>query len=335
MTMSVAVTGAGGPSAISFLEAIAAPSIELYAGDIDPYAAGLYLVAPANRWILHRGADPRFVDDILERSVAARIDVLVPTVDFELLPLARRREDFEREGIRLLLANAGTLELCLDKAALVRACEGSCDVPRTVILDGHFDAADWPLPFLIKPRLGAGGRGVQRIDRLDALSILPCDGSLIVQEFLGGREFSVDVLCTPKSDVLAVVPRARLKIDSGIAVTGVTLHDDRLDAAARRVAATIGITYVANLQFREDAHGVPRLMDVNARFPGTMPLTVASGVNMPRLALDLAVGRSLSSGVATFRDVGMVRVWREHYVSVDEITRLEESSRAQRARSGA
>ena len=332
MTTRVAVTGAGGPSAISFLEAIAAPSIELFAGDVDPYASGLYLVPPDSRWMLHRGADPRFVDDMLERCIAERIDVRVPTVDFELLPLARRRDEFERAGIRLLLANAPTLELCLDKAALVRACDGACAVPRTSVLDDHFDVAAWPVPFLVKPRLGAGGRGVQRIERIEALSLLPRDGSLIVQEFLAGREYSVDVLSTPHAEVLAVVPRARLKIDSGIAVTGVTLHDERLDGAARRVASTIGITYVANIQFREDAGGIPRLMDVNARLPGTMPLTVAAGVNMPRLALDLVLGRSLSSSVAHFRDLGMVRVWREHFVGVDEISRLEEASRAQRTR---
>ena len=331
MTIRVAVTGAGGPSAVSFLEAVAAPDIELFAGDIDPYAAGLYLVPPPNRWILHRGADPRFVDDMLDRCVASGIDVLVPTVDFELLPLARRRAEFERRGIRLLLANATTLGLCLDKAALVRACDGACAVPRTSVLDECVDLSAWPVPFLVKPRLGAGGRGVQRIERIDALSLLPRDGSFIVQEYLGGAEYSVDVLATPAGEVRAVVPRARLKIDSGIAVTGVTLRDDRLDAAARGVAAAIGITYVANIQFREDAAGTPRLMDVNARFPGTMPLTVAAGVDMPRLALDLALGRSLPSGVGQFRALGMVRVWREHFVEVGEIANLEAESRALRA----
>jgi len=330
MTTRVAVTGAGGPSAVSFLEAIAAPTIELFAGDIDPYAAGLYLVPPANRWMLHRGVDPRFVDDILERCIDAKIDVLVPTVDFELLPLALRREEFERHGIRLLLANAPTIEVCLDKAALVRACQNACAVPRTVILDERADLSAWSVPFLVKPRLGAGGRGVQRIDRLDVLSLLPRDGSLILQEFLSGAEYSVDVLSSPTSGVLAVVPRARLKIDSGIAVTGITLHDEELDHAARQVAATIGLTYVANIQFRKDTSGVPRLLDVNARFPGTMPLTVAAGVNMPRLALDLVLGRSLTSSVSYFRNVGMVRVWREHFVEIDEIGRLESASRTLR-----
>lgn len=323
MTTRVAVTGAGGPSAVSFLEAVAAPTIDLYAGDIDPYASGLYLVHPDNRWMLRRGADLHFVDDILQRCIENTIDVLVPTVDFELMPLAKRRAEFAAHGVRMLLANENTLETALDKAKLVDACRGVCGVPRSTIYDEHTNLAEWPTPFLVKPRASAGGRGVHRIDRIEHLAAIPRDGSVLLQEFLEGREYSIDVLCSPTGEILAVVPRARLKIDSGIAVTGITLHDDRLVDAASAVARALGVTYVANIQFREDAEGVPRILDVNARFPGTMPLTVAAGVNMPRLALDLVLGHPIPADVGQFRALGMVRVWREHFVEIAEINRLE------------
>ena len=61
----------------------------MLAGDIDPFAAGLYLVAPERRAILPRGDDPRFADVLLARCRARGVDVVVPTVDTELLPLAR------------------------------------------------------------------------------------------------------------------------------------------------------------------------------------------------------------------------------------------------------
>ena len=52
----------------------------------------------------------------------------------------------------------------------------------------------------------------------------------------------------------------------------------------------IGLRYTANIQFRRDASGTPTLLEVNARFPGTMPLTVRSGVNMPLLSLRDVLG---------------------------------------------
>ena len=45
----ILVTGAGGPSAVSFLQSIAAEPALVWMGDIDPYAPGLYLVPPERR----------------------------------------------------------------------------------------------------------------------------------------------------------------------------------------------------------------------------------------------------------------------------------------------
>jgi carbamoyl-phosphate synthase large subunit len=120
-----------------------------------------------------------------------------------------------------------------------------------------------------------------------------------------------------------VVPRARLKVDSGIAVTGRTLHDERLDSFAREVSALIGLTTVANVQVKEDADGVPALLEVNPRFPGTMPLTVASGIDMPRLAIAEALGAAIPDGPMPFDDIAMVRFFQERFFAFDDIVDLQ------------
>ena len=84
----VLVTGAGGPSGISILRAMEGEPVTMLAGDIDPYGAGLYLVEPARRSILLRGDDPRFSDALLAQCRRDNVDVVIPTVDTELLPLA-------------------------------------------------------------------------------------------------------------------------------------------------------------------------------------------------------------------------------------------------------
>jgi len=283
-------------------------------------------VPRANRWILHKASDARFIDDVLDRCIDADIDVVVPGIDPELLPFARRRGDFEAHSIRLLLADEKALELCVDKWALVSACTTACEVPRTAIVDDNFMRAPWPVPFIVKPRRGSGGRGMREIHDPSALADCPSDGSMIAQEFLPGREYSVDVLCGRNSTPLAVVPRARLKVDSGIAITGRTVRNERLVNAATAVARRIGLTYVANIQFREDVDGTPKLLDVNARFPGSMPLTVAAGVDMPHLALDVLRGRTIDPAALHYREVAIVRTWQEHIVPLDDLLALETSA---------
>ena len=45
----VLVTGAGGPAAIAAMRSLGAdPTVELIAADMDPWAAGLYLVPPGH-----------------------------------------------------------------------------------------------------------------------------------------------------------------------------------------------------------------------------------------------------------------------------------------------
>jgi len=53
----VMVTGAGGPAAIAVMRSLSAdPSVRVIAADMDSWAAGLYLVPPADRTLIPAGA---------------------------------------------------------------------------------------------------------------------------------------------------------------------------------------------------------------------------------------------------------------------------------------
>ena len=163
---------------------------------------------------------------------------MVPTVDTELLPLARRRAEFAAVGTTLVLASEETLETCLDKWVLAERCRGRmCGSRRPSSSTPTSIPAAPALPVIVKPRAGSGSRGIRLIERRAELEALERDGTLLVQEHLPGPEYSLDVLARADGHVAAVVPRARLKVDSGIAVTGRTLHDEELDTFAREVAA--------------------------------------------------------------------------------------------------
>ena len=47
-----------------------------------------------------------------------------------------------------------------------------------------------------------------------------------------------------------------------------------------------------------------------------MPLTVASGVDMPRLAIGEALGEPIADGPIEFRDIAMVRYFEERFFSL-------------------
>lgn len=315
----VLVTGAGGPAGVAVIRSLLRRGdVDVFASDMDRWASAVYLVPADRRRLVPAGRADDFVDVVREMCRADGIEVLFPTVDVELPRLAAARDALAADGTRLASPSLATLETCLDKLALARACERVVRVPRTELVGTPQAVAEWEFPVIVKPRRGAGSRGVRTVDDQSALDAVHADEDLLVQELLPGDEYSVDVLADLDGRVVAAVPRARLRVDSGVAVAGVTVHDDELVATAAAVARAVGLTTVANVQLKRDAAGVPALLEVNPRFPGAMPLTIAAGVDMPSLTLDAVLGRPLPERV-DFREVANVRYLEDVFLGLDEI----------------
>lgn len=320
MTIRVLVTGAGGPAGVAVIRSLLRrPDVEVLAADMDGWASGLYLVSAERRRLVPAGASDGFVEALAAIARDDRLDAIVPTVDVELLSLAGSRS---RVPATIVAASDEALATSLDKWMLVQACEGAAPVPRTRLLDADGVAADWDFPVIVKPRRGAGSRGVARIDDRAALEALELDDGIVVQQFLPGDEYSVDVLMGQEGRAIAAVPRLRARVDSGVAIAGRTVHDDELEATAVACARAAGIVGVANVQLRRDGEGVAALLEINPRFSGAMPLTIASGVDMPSIALDLALGIPTPAAVP-FREIANVRHLEDVFLDPSEILEVD------------
>lgn len=325
----VLLTGAGGPAAISFLRSLTHHhALNFHMADMDPLAQGLYLVEASNRHVVPAGDHPDFAMYMLELCKAMRIHVFVPTVDAELLAIARMRDEFEACGIKVLLPALNVLEETLDKQRLLTRCEGVVSVPRSLVFDDDF-ICPTDFPVLMKPRSGSGSRGIRVVHDADTLMALPRDPHMLVQEYLPGEEYSVDVVTSAQGEALAAVPRARLKIDSGVAVVARTIHDSELMHDAIAVVEHMGLTGIINVQFKRDAHGTPSLLEVNPRVPGTISLTIAAGVHMPRIALEALLGISPMLFGETrpmeFKELAVVRHLTEVLLDVEDLEAMMKS----------
>jgi carbamoyl-phosphate synthase large subunit len=307
----VLVTGAGGPSGVCFLRSLDGRA-ELFAGDIDANGVGLYLVDRAHRRLLPRGDDPNFAMSMLKLCRELAVDVLVPTVDTELVALARLGADFAGRGIGVLTSAPEALERCLDKWQLAQACAGTVRIPVTSLLTEEGPGADFAggFPAIVKPRSGSGSRGVHAVDGPHQWAALPHDGSQLVQEMLPGTEYSVDVLTRPDGHVVAAVPRSRDKTDSGIVVAGRVVDAPEFSELAASVVRVMGLRGIANVQVREDREGRPALLEINPRPPGGMSLTIASGVDMPVWAVAGLLGHTVPEHLA-HREIAVVRHWQD------------------------
>ncbi len=315
--MRILITGAGGAAAISAWKSLS-DEHELFMADMDPLATGLYLVASERRLIIPRGDSPDLVPALHRACETWRIEALLPTVDAELMAVAADRERFEAAGVAVPISPHKCLRLCRDKQLLMDAVQGQVSIPASEPLTRQVADRVTAFPRFVKPRLGAGSRGIARIDTREDLEKQPMDGSVLLQEYLPGEEYSVDTYVRRDGRVIAAVPRARMKIDSGIAIASRTVDVPEVTRAAVRTAEIIGIRGVANVQFKQAEDGVFKLLEVNPRFPGTLPLTAAAGVDIPKLMVDELMGRPVPGQLMPFKELMVVRYWTEHYFDARE-----------------
>ncbi|KTD17289.1 ATP-grasp domain-containing protein [Legionella jordanis] len=315
--MKILITGAGGAAAISVWKSLNQEH-ELYMADIDPCAAGLYLVPAGQRKIIPRGDSSDFIPRLLDVCRLNQIELLIPTVDVELLPLAMHKTEFSKHNIQVPISPEKALNICRDKFKLLKFCEDTGFTPSFFLLNKEGLKTKINYPCFAKPRFGSGSNGVLTIYDKNALSQLPMDGSYLIQELLPGQEFSVDVYIQSNGQALASVPRLRLKIDSGIAVACQTRIDQTLSMMALEIAKKVGITYVANIQFKANSKGEYKLLEINPRFPGTLPLTTAAGIDIPKLLIKDIHGELSDSALLPFKELMVVRYWIEQFIPISD-----------------
>jgi len=123
----------------------------------------------------------------------------------------------------------------------------------------------------------------------------------VVQDYLEGTEFTVDVCADFDGRLIAVVPRERLVIRAGVSDKGITRHNTEVIEFARHVAEGLNIVGPANIQCKWDGRSAS-LIEVNPRFSGGIPLTIEAGADFPSWLVQMRGGRNVRPQVGRFQE---------------------------------
>ncbi len=216
---------------------------------------------------------PGFREDIRMFCVRNAIGYVFPTVDAVVAEMAGWQEDF-----RVIAPQADLAGLVLSKARVYEAVRGPVPVPE------DFDPETMAFPAFTKPETGSGSRGAVRVDGPEALAAARKAGFLI-QEYLPGREYTVDCVGDAAGKLLACSVRQRLAYGGGIAKAATCVDHAEIEAYVHAISRKLPLAGPWFAQFREDVSGVPKLMEVNARVGGSSGVTRLAGINIPLLSV--------------------------------------------------
>ncbi|MBU6160384.1 MAG: ATP-grasp domain-containing protein [Myxococcales bacterium] len=234
---------------------------------VDPSAAML-----ERHFTLPSLYDAHFHDALDALLVSEEIDLIFSSMDVVTEAFSLRR--FPR-GVFVGPAPE-IAAICASKRSMLRELAGV--VPLPADLSGVVS-----LPAFAKPDRGGGSRGTRVVNTVaerDAALKENC----VLQQVLPGDEYTVDCCGDRDGNLLTATIRRRAAIGRGIALATEIVEDDAMMQHVQALADRLRIAGPFFVQFKRDAGGVARLLEVNARVGGSMTGTRLHGINIPLMA---------------------------------------------------
>lgn len=283
--------------------------LQIHGTDIDWLAPAIHLVDRPH--IVERISSPDYIPSLVELARTQKIDLLIPLIDSELVPLAAAVDQFAAAGCRVLLSAERVVRTCRDKMASYHALrDAGIDTPQTWLWTDAITRRRHRFPYFLKPRHGSAGKGnyvIRTADELHTLGLRVPDA--IVQEFVEGDEHTLDVYTGLDGVPRCAVPRKRIEVRTGEVSKGLIVKDPDVMRTGLRVAEVLGeCRGVITVQCMVTARRAIRVIEINPRFGGGVPLSIHAGADFPRWILMELLGRRPRINPTGFRDdIAMLR----------------------------
>lgn len=326
---SIVLTGVGldgGPDIIRALRADATLGARIVGVDASADQPGRHLADAFH--VVPRRDDPGYVEAVaaVAEREGARVIFPLPTFDQELFSAAR--EALAARGIAVPVSSPDAVRVCNDKWLLherlapvlpavvpERRLVGSVEevaasaralgypgrrvclrarVSRGAIGFRVLDGGPDRLRALLHDNPGSPGSLLVSLEEISSVlsHAAPFPDGLMVEEYLPGQEWDVDVLARA-GEPLVVATRRNLVMRGGGATRSVLERHEAIAELTAAIVAELRLDAVVNVSFRLDAAGAPKLLEINPRVPSSILTALGGGINLVALAVRQALGERL------------------------------------------
>lgn len=182
---------------------------------------------------------------------------------------------------KLAIPNRDSLTPCLFKNKLYDLLP---DISPRVI-KSHLEVPI-DMELFAKPCYSSSAEGARKISNTEtAWKDISSDD--IVTEYLPGEEFTVDCVSSSDGQLIDWNVRLRSRIRDGITAFGRSAPEywELIGDSIKKIASKLNLPYFWFAQFKFDANGTPKLLEVNCRISGSFCITKASRKDYVKLAM--------------------------------------------------
>ncbi len=237
-------------------------------------------------------ADATCIEALLKICQREAVTAILPQSNKAVEFLDRHRDAFADPSILAYLQTPETIATCHDKLKLAEFLrEQGIAAPHTLL-----DEKPPPqFPLIAKPRRGEGGKHTVRIENAEELDFYArkYPGHLI-QQYVEGREFTVDWFSDRNGKPLCVVPRERLAVRGGEVMVSRIRLDPAIIEATTVFGKRLRLAGPCNLQGIRAQSGEFMFTDVNLRFGSGTVHTIEAGGAIPQMMYNDLAGEAVA-----------------------------------------
>lgn len=259
--------------------------------DISETAPALFFCDRAR--MICRINDPRYLEELLAICVEEKVQLVIPTIDTDLLQLAKHRKDFEEKGIRVSISSPDKVLICRDKNKTSKYFMSlGLNSPEAV---NDVSLYRQGFPAFIKPKDGSSSINAYKVETEDELSTYAKHiGDYVIQPFVSGIEYTVDVLCDFNGKPIYVTPRKRLLVRSGEVIKTEIENDPQIVSEILTLIYDFKPCGPITVQLiRNTTDGKDYFIEINPRFGGGSPLSMKAGADSAQALIKLMQGENM------------------------------------------
>ena len=256
------------------------PRGKVFASDADPELSGACQIADGFFKVPLVG-HPEYAASLVRSCKERDIKLLIPTIDSELLALAKSKVLLTENAITAVVASEDFVMQCRDKRKIHQFFE-----KNGIAVAKEYAKTDYRLPLFIKPVDGSRSIDTYLIkEQQDLTDYHFQNDKLMFLEYLDHShydEYTCDLYFGRDNNLKCIVPRKRLEVRDGEVNKALTVDNQLIPYIKERLSHIEGAVGCLTAQFfkhknEDKIYGI----EINPRFGGGFPLSYLAGANYP------------------------------------------------------
>jgi len=324
------------------------PDCKIVGVDVRKNAHGLYFCD--KKYLVDYRNSPNFMTQIFDICKREEINVIWPLSTEDQNYFSERKHIFEKENIKVVCSDFNAVNIVNNKYKLyIMLRRFNINVPvfypvRDISrIENIISKVGGPEnPFVIKPFVGKGGSNLYIVGtnssllRKDDLKffkeysdfiahiekyIVP--NNTMICEYLSGNEYSVDIL-SKNGKIYYGIVRKRYSSYGGLALEAEVVKNDEILTLAKNAVGRFRLSYINNIQIKEDMSGSPKIMEINPRIPGTLSLSIKAGPDFISDTIRLLNDEEVMPPTKIKYGMKIIRYWTGVFINKEDTNSIED-----------